>query len=237
MRIISWNCNMAFRKKLEAVLIYMPDILIVQECEHPDKINFDGWPKPTDVLWLGKNINKGIAIFSFSEYRFNLLDAHNEAFKMIIPISVESENTKFNLFAVWANNPSDLDGAYIEQVWKAIHYYDRLLISNNTILVGDFNSNKIWDRKGRACSHQNMVSILESKSIFSIYHRFHNQHQGHELHPTLYMYRRRNRPYHIDYCFASEYFTDKVDSVVIGEYDYWIQYSDHMPLIITFCTK
>lgn len=212
----------------------MPDILVVQECEHPDKINFDESNKPNSILWFGKNLNKGLGIFSFSKYRLRVLDVHNEAIKMIIPIAVEGDKETFNLFAIWANNPHDEDGAYIEQVWKAVHYYDRLLKTSNSILVGDFNSNAIWDRKGKECTHQNMVSKLESSGIFSIYHKYHNQQQGQELHPTLYLYRHRNRPYHIDYCFASECFKDKVGSVMVGEYDYWIKYSDHMPIIITF---
>lgn len=236
MKIISWNCNMAFRKKIALILSYMPDILVVQECEHPDKINFDENNKPNSILWFGKNLNKGLGIFSFSNYRLRVLDIHNEAFRMIIPVAVEGGKETFNLFAIWANNPHDEDGAYIEQVWKAVHYYDSLLKTSNSILVGDFNSNVIWDRKGKECTHQNMVSKLESRGIFSIYHKYHNQQQGQELHPTLYLYRHRNRPYHIDYCFASECFK-KVDSVMVGEYDQWIQYSDHMPIIITFSLK
>jgi hypothetical protein len=39
MKIITWNCNMAFRKKADLILAHKPDILIVPECEHPDKLN------------------------------------------------------------------------------------------------------------------------------------------------------------------------------------------------------
>ena len=54
MRIITWNCNMAFRKKAEFILTYEPDILIVPECEHPDKLNFNpNIPQPKDILWFG----------------------------------------------------------------------------------------------------------------------------------------------------------------------------------------
>ena len=60
MKIITWNCNMAFRKKANHILAYKPDILVVPECEHPDKLKFSNdIPKPTDILWFGENKNKG----------------------------------------------------------------------------------------------------------------------------------------------------------------------------------
>ncbi|AZA55626.1 endonuclease/exonuclease/phosphatase family protein [Chryseobacterium sp. G0201] len=235
MRIITWNCNMAYRKKADFILTHKPDILIVPECEHPDKLLFSvDTPKPTDVLWFGKNQNKGLAIFSYSDYRFKVLDDHNQDLKMIIPIAVTCGQFDFNLFAVWANNPADREGQYIEQVWKAIHYYDSLLASTKTVLVGDFNSNKIWDRQHREKTHSSVVQLLEDKGIFSTYHLYHKQAQGTEEHPTLYMYRHKDKPYHIDYCFVSADMVEKIKSVEIGDYDFWTKYSDHVPVIVTF---
>ena len=60
MKIITWNCNMAYRKKAVFILTHKPDILIVPECECPGKLLFtEGTPKPTDILWFGENKNKG----------------------------------------------------------------------------------------------------------------------------------------------------------------------------------
>ncbi len=36
------------------------------------------------------------------------------------------------------------------------------------------------------------------------------------------------------HCFVSSDMLEKLQSVVIGEYDYWIKHSDHVPLIVTF---
>ncbi len=114
MKIITWNCNMAFRNKAEQILTYSPDILIVPECEHPDKIKFpQNFKQPTDKLWFGNNQNKGLAVFSFCSFRFKVLDIHNQEFKMIIPIAVSGGQFDFNLFAIWANNPADPDGHYV----------------------------------------------------------------------------------------------------------------------------
>ncbi len=226
---------MAFRKKAEAILAYNPDILIVPECEHPDKLKFN-FPTciPKDILWFGENRNKGLGIFSYSDFKFKLLKIHDPALKMIIPISVSNQRIKFTLFAVWANNPQDPDGHYVEQVWKAIHLYDNKLKNKRTILAGDFNSNTIWDRKYRKGNHSHVVEYLEAKGIFSTYHLHHKQTQGKEEHPTQYMYRHRDKPYHLDYCFVSKDLAKKLKSVEIGEYDFWVKYSDHVPVIVTF---
>ena len=52
MKIATWNCNMAFRKKAEFILVHRPDILIIPECENIDKLKFpENVPIPSDMLW------------------------------------------------------------------------------------------------------------------------------------------------------------------------------------------
>ena len=145
-------------------------------------------------------------------------------------------NFNFNLFAIWANNPNDPDGQYVTQVWKAIHHYDTAITSSQTILIGDFNSNTIWDKPRREGNHSTVVKKLEDKGVYSVYHKHFSQAQGKEQHPTLYLYRRRDKPYHIDYCFASLDMIEHLKSVEVGDYDFWIKYSDHVPVIVTFDT-
>ena len=235
MKIITWNCNMAFRKKADVILAYQPDILVVQECECPEKLIFNTTTqKPTDILWFGTNQHKGLAIFSYGNYRLHVIEGHNQDLKIIAPVYVTNGETDFNLMAVWAHNPNDPDGRYVEQVWKAIHHYDHVLSSSKTILAGDFNSNAIWDKEHRAGSHSDVVKRLAEKGICSAYHLHHEQTQGQEAHPTFYLYRHQLKPYHLDYCFASKDFADKIQSVEIGEHEFWKQHSDHVPLMVTF---
>jgi hypothetical protein len=42
--------------------------------------------------------------------------------------------------------------------------------------------------------------IFAAKGIESVYHKYFEQQQGKEAHPTFYLYRHQNKPYHMDYC-------------------------------------
>lgn len=226
---------MAFRKKAGVILAHKPDILVVPECEHPEKLLFNsGTRKPNDTLWFGKNKNKGLGIFSYSGFRFKVLDVHDDNLKMIIPIAVSGGKFDFTLFAVWANNPIDPDGQYVTQVWKALHHYEGAIKNKQTILIGDFNSNTIWDRPRREGNHSTVVQRLEEKGIHSVYHKYYRQKQGKEKHPTQYMYRHKDKPYHLDYCFASVDMMKHLKSVEVGDYDFWARYSDHVPVMVKF---
>lgn len=234
MKIITWNCNMAFRKKAEYILRHKPDILVVPECEQPEKLA--GLPKrlqPKSSLWFGQNPNKGLGVFAYGEYSLRVLESHNESLKIILPIEVSGPEN-FTLFAVWANNPADPDGAYVEQTWKALTHYNEAIGAGTTVLAGDFNSNTIWDRPRRVGNHSALVEKLAEKNISSCYHLYHSQQQGKEKHPTQFMYRHKDKPYHLDYCFASGDLTARLKNVQIGRHSYWSKHSDHVPVIVSF---
>ena len=235
MILITWNCQGGFRKKADIILTHQPDILVVQECEHPDKLIFSSaTQRPNDFLWFGDNQHKGLGVFSYNDYKFQLLDQYNPDIKIILPLSVSGGQFDFTLFAIWANNPQDSNNRYIEQVWKAIKHYDQILNNGQTILTGDFNSNKIWDRKHREGNHSAVFDRLVDKNIYSIYHKHLNQEQGKENHPTFFLQRNKNKPFHIDYCCVSGDIYEKVQNIEVGTYENWISYSDHVPLIINF---
>ncbi|MBK7627459.1 MAG: endonuclease/exonuclease/phosphatase family protein [Bacteroidales bacterium] len=235
MRLITWNCQGAFRKKADLILAYNPDILVVQECEHPDKYVYNPTiKKPDSQYWYGDSRHKGICIHSFNEYKFELLPEFNPKFRYVLPFRITGNGHSFTLFAIWAmSSKENYDARYIGQVWLAINYYTDLL-AGTTILVGDFNSNKIWDYKKRIGDHSDVVNKLTDSDIHSIYHRYFNIEQGKEEHSTFYLQRNFEKPYHIDYCFASAALSDKVQNVEIGNYKDWIAYSDHVPVIIDF---
>ncbi|TFH04462.1 MAG: endonuclease/exonuclease/phosphatase family protein [Methanosarcina sp.] len=231
MRVITWNCNMAFRKKYEQILSYEPDLLIVPECEHPDKLNNKFYD---NVLWIGDNRNKGLAVFSFNDFEITIHEAYCESYKYVLPVKVIN-NKEINLIAVWSqNNKEDPRRRYIGEVWQSLNYY-KDMFKSPTIIAGDFNWNVIWDKE-----HSNyplhgtltdVTNLLKQFEIFSMYHAFTDVKFGVEVEPTLYFRKNIKTPYHIDYVFAPLDFISNGKSFSIGKYEDWIPLSDHMPLI------
>jgi len=226
---------MAFRKKADRILEYDPDILIVPECENIDALKFPTSTKqPTDIIWHGDNPHKGLGVFSYNGYKLKLLETHRSKFKTILPIAVTEGAIDFVLFAVWANNPLDKPNQYIGQVWKAMRSYKKFINKEKTILAGDFNSNTIWDRPRRIGNHSEVVKVLGVKKIRSVYHHHFKQVQGKEEHATFHLYRHLDKPYHLDYCFASDDLLCKLRHVEVGAHEHWNMHSDHVPLIVDF---
>jgi exonuclease III len=233
MKVITWNCNMAFRKKFHEIIDENPDLIVIQECENEDKlqkclskINY------TQIIWYGNNPNKGIAIISFNGFVIKLSDHFNPKYEYILPIELSRNNISLNLFAIWAMpNKNERSKSYVGQIWGALNYYKKKLIKP-TILLGDFNSNAIWDKPKRKGDHSDVVNYLKVQDIISIYHAKSAIKHGEELEPTLYLLKKIDRPYHLDYCFASSKLISDKTSIEIGAYENWIKLSDHMPLII-----
>lgn len=233
MRIEEWNCQGAFRNKNTEIFELRPDILIVPECEKEDKLGFGHLtPRPNDFLWYGDTGKKGIGIFSYSDYKFKLLKDFNPRFRYVLPLEVSNGKTSFLLFAIWAmDNKQNPIASYIGQVWLAVNYYQSIL-TENSIVIGDFNSNQIWDEKTRAGNHTDVVNFLNDLGIESLYHKQFNETQGKESLRTFFMYRNLEKPYHIDYVFASQSIIKNGYKLTLGDSARWIDKSDHVPLIL-----
>ncbi|MEO6348612.1 MAG: endonuclease/exonuclease/phosphatase family protein [Aquaticitalea sp.] len=225
---------MAFRKKAEFILIEKPDIIIVPESENPEKLKFQkDFVLPNDMFWYGDNPNKGIGIYSYSNFKIERIDRHNPDFRYIIPLSIKNDDFEFTLLAIWCQKPANNDN-YGSHTWNALNHYSDVLNNEKLIIAGDFNSNSFWDKPNRESNHSNIVNKLKDKGIESTYHFFHNESQGKETRPTLFMHKKIDRPYHIDYCFASNFFIERLKNVTIGSYADWTKLSDHKPIICEF---
>lgn len=77
-----------------------------------------------------------------------------------------------------------------------------------------------------------MVRELEEINIHSLYHHIMGEEQGKESKPTLFMHRKLEKPYHIDYAFISNHLLDKNNYMIeVGDPELWLKYSDHMPIV------
>jgi len=230
MRIISWNCNGGFRKKFHALENLNADIVIIQECEDPGQsksIEYVEWAG--NYLWIGKSKHKGIGVFAKKGNRVKTIELDAGSLKIFLPFSV---NDDLNILAVWTQGTESGEFRYIGQMWQYLQLHRNFFKSGKHLIIGDFNSNKIWDRKRNIGNHTHVVDELKEIGISSSYHHISGCDQGSELHPTFFMYRKTEKPYHIDYAFVSETLIND-SNVEIGKPDKWLTYSDHMPLIFT----
>ena len=224
---------MAFRKKYQKVMNLKPDLLVLQECEnelklkdHLSSLNYN------QLIWYGKNPHKGVAVLSFNDVEIALSEEHNKEIDYVLPIKLHIDNQEINLFAIWAMPHQESRAlSYVGQIWAAINYYAELL-DEDSILIGDFNSNAMWDHKRKVGNHTQVMNFLNDRNIYSLYHKLTETLHGQEDHPTLYLTKSIEKPYHMDYCCASKNLFSNETTLEIGGYQDWIKLSDHMPLII-----
>jgi endonuclease/exonuclease/phosphatase family metal-dependent hydrolase len=229
MRIVTWNCNGALRKKLSALLSLDADIFIVQECEDPSKCKskeYRNWA--SNYLWLGANKNMGLGVFARPGIKLEASDLESEGLQSFIPCTIDH---KLLLLAVWTRQANSPTFGYIGQLWKYLQRHKKALSGQDTLVIGDFNSNSCWDLWDRWWNHSDVVAELCALDVHSLYHKVTGEAQGHESQATFYMYRKREKPYHIDYAFLSGRLLG-TSSLIIGKPEKWLEHSDHMPLVV-----
>jgi exonuclease III len=232
MKIVSWNCNGALRKKLRALEMLDADVYIIQECEDPircDSQEYKIWAQ--NFLWLGNNKNRGIGVFAKRDFSLENAELNSEKLELFLPCIVGRE-TKVALLAVWTREANSPTFGYIGQLWKYLQKHKDFLYEKEAIVIGDLNSNSCWDVWDRWWNHSDVVAELQKIGLNSLYHHLRNEEQGGESTPTFFMYRKRERPYHIDYAFLSDNLLQDA-FMEIGQPEVWLEYSDHMPLIVT----
>lgn len=233
MKIISWNCNGALRKKFQFIDELQADIYVIQECENPELANHKEYSEwANNHLWIGDNKNKGLGIFAKNSIKLDRLNWSNDFsehpiqthnVKYFLPCLV---NNSFQLLGVWTHKNNSPNFGYMGQFWKYLQ--NNLGKMNDIIITGDFNSNSIWDQWDRWWNHSDVVKTLSEKGINSVYHHNFKEEQGIESTPTFFLQRKKEKAYHIDYFFISDSFNYKDFSV--GEFEDWIEISDHVPI-------
>lgn len=233
MKLISWNCNGAFRNKFELLERYKPDIMIIQESESREELARYRIKIPfRQHIWISERSYKGMSIFLRNGWKAEIADFYDEKFQCIVPLIFSRGMVKFLLIAVWTKHIGLHSKSYVVQAFRAMQAYKDYL-REDTIIIGDFNSNKIWDNLFRRDqNHSSLIAFLEEMSFFSIYHRQSGEAQGSETVPTIYLYRRRERGYHIDYAFIHNSSFARIKKFSIGKYDEWSASSDHMPVFL-----
>jgi exodeoxyribonuclease III len=234
MRLITWNCAGAFRKKAAQVAAFNPDLVVIQECERLEKLLFPPEFQPVSRAWFGDTgAVKGVGVFGFANLRIELAaDVYNPGIRYCVPLRV-SGSWNFHLVAIWAMPQVQPRGSsYIGQVCRALEAYRTFIGEQDTLLTGDFNSNRVFDRPRRACNHSSVVEQLAQNGIVSLYHEYFHEDHGQESQPTFYLTKKLTRPFHLDYCFAPRNWSQRVTHLSVGDFSIWRPWSDHCPMFI-----
>lgn len=231
MKIVTWNCNGAFRKKYQEIEKLGADIYVIQECEDPGYTHaaLKNWADR--YIWYGKSKYKGIGIFAPLAIEIQRLDWQDDGLNLFLPVRV---NNQFNLVAAWTKQTESGTFRYIGQLWKYLELHKEKMASDSTVLCGDLNSNKKWDTKHGEWNHSDVVRELNAAKMQSLYHMATGEEQGLESTPTFFLHRNLQKAYHIDFAFASEgMFNPQCNTVVVGNQNTWLEFSDHVPVNFT----
>lgn len=270
MKIVSWNCCCGFLgDKIKAIKEFNADILVIPECREMDmeetKTDYD----ENHRKWSGdhkeaKNIlgkvnkakDRGIGVFwgkdivisRFPDWKEKWKKESN--FRYFVPHSVKSVDEKFNpftLITVWTKDVIKTDKndrlAYVQKAHAAVDYYKSIgLLNGRVILIGDFNSNDIWnDRYPEEWKHSTLVKKLEQLGIKDCSSSFA------ENEFNTYYYYHKKKEYRVidDYCFASADLVKSTKPITftVPKSDEWKEkngikrwrgLSDHCPIIVDF---
>lgn len=254
MKIITWNCKMKFREEYKLIFSLKPDLVVIPECEDLNSIDFDLFSNSlSDFYWIGRNRNKGLGVITFNNIKIELYNNYSNIYEYILPLVLKRDDEVYHFLGVWTQiighrknqrpfnekiydeNGKVIPINYIRQFRLSMTHYNEFLKDENIIICGDFNSNLLWKKKNGIITdrdHKYVIETLESKNIFSSYHYFFREDQGKESKPTFYYHHKKEKPFHIDFCFFSKNLLDKINNVEVGKFEDWYTYSDHVPIVI-----
>ena len=211
-------------KKFELIEQYKPDIAIIQECEKLDKSYFPN----SEYWWIGKDEKKGLGIIIFNKSA-KISNSYNENLIYFLPLQTDG----IKILGTWAYNhraKQRFGDGFKGSVSDAINHYKDWLLQDDKIMVsGDFNNSVLWDRGDNINNFKNINQKLNEFNFISAYHQTTKENFGEEKQSTLFHTKDKNKPYFIDYLYIKNII---VNNFKIGDYEKWISFSDHMPLIV-----
>lgn len=227
LRIVTWNCNGALRKKLDRLTTLQADVYVIQECEDPAQTKdaaYTAWS--TNHLWTGTYKSKGIGVFASDDLSLKAVPMDLAPLELFLPCIVDDD---WPLLATWTKKANSPNFGYIGQLWKFLQTHNAFLANPHSMLIGDLNSNAVWDEWDRWWNHSDVVKELSELGLESCYHRYFSESQGQESRPTFFLHRNAGKPYHIDYGFVGPRWG--IQHVEVGAISEWLSESDHLPIV------
>lgn len=223
MRLVSWNCAGGFARKQAALMALEPDLAVICEIREREAKEIPG----ANVLWTGRPDAKGMAIVGRNGWTVERIAEGSQAH--VLAVKGSRAGTAVTLAGVWT---LQAEGSYVRPVITAL---DELAghLSGDVILAGDFNANPVF--RGKPRFDEARLRLLD-RGLESLWHEQSGEVHGAEVTPTLYWTWNRDRPFHVDYVFATPGLRTRCRELRIGSFEDWVEakISDHVPLIADF---
>ena len=229
MRLVTWNCRVGgFRKKAAHLAPFRPDILCVQEVEPVERAAFDERWRPTycDRTCAPGFPRRGLGVLSYTDTEFAALDA-SEPFTGFRRYEVRWNGLLFNVAGIWTWGTRLARTSY-RQALDGLARHAHWIRQRPTVMLGDFNANSSF----RGKNWSQLIELTDAFGMVSAYHYFFNEAPGKEKQPTHFHQGRRDRPFHLDYCFVPSDWASRITSVHVGSFSEWCASSDHVPLVV-----
>lgn len=231
MRLVTWNsCIGGFRIKCDSIssLDPRPDVLVAQEVEPLSKVSkFAGDSQPTCRYWVADPTSpkRGVAVLSYTGVKIEPVDTRDPmAFSRYY---VSHDDVRFQLVGVWTFRTKSTKTAYM-QAHEGLRVNADWIRRAPTVILGDFNNNRTF-KYGR---WNELIELMESVGLVSAYHVLSNEEHGQEQQPTHYHHRKREKAFHLDYCFVPRAWVPHIQAVQVGSFEDWRGLSDHVPLVV-----
>ena len=243
LRIGTWNVRGASYDKIAPHVLDLDcDVLVLQECGFVDSLQSTPLGETTH-RWRGRDRRLGLAVFTFGNYdiadgpdqEWVEPDAEIDMEKMlpwVLPVEVAGP-ASFNLMGVWADNSSAFRPAT-----AAIRKYAEWLSSGSSVVAGDFNNHRKWDRQGyNERDHKVTMDALAKLGLVSTYHRARRIGESRvppESDMTFWEAFNKEKGHHIDFIYApAPWILERPSDVEVGDWASYVQprVSDHAPVI------
>lgn len=234
LRIVTWNCNMALRRKFDRLRSLRPDVAVIQECADPDAAGAKGWrPDCTAYDWIGFNPDKGLGIFTFGDLTLSRHSSYSEDYALYLPVTVAGR-CRFNLLGLWVADPRRIPDGSTHEPLAALHYYRPFLAIGPTIIAGDFNRLPQQISAHHGGSGSSVLEVLTGVGLTNADYAMSDTAGQTTLRRTHYHQRKFSRGFVVDYIFIPTGETTHLSAFEACDPHDWITWSDHVPLIAEF---
>ncbi len=211
---------MAYYKKRHLIEALQPDVVILQEVAKTDIVA----AQLPFAAWTGTNPNKGLGVLGFANASYKVTEDAHPGLPWYLPFSVDG----INVIALWAHQLTR-EMRYVRVTHEVVDRHLGFLSGDRALLMGDFNSNTVWDKEHPGRNHSMLVEKLAGLGLGSVYHRQEAVVHGAEPAKTYFHTRNEEFGHHIDYAFLND---GAAAALQIGSARDWLAHSDHMPLVL-----